>query len=198
MRVVLLRHGKTPGNVQKRYIGRTDEPIDMAGMRLITENSAKIREKYGLDETCVYVLSPMIRCKQTLLGLFLEEKLKYLIYDKDLRECDFGLFEGKNYKELSDSDEYQAWIDSGGKMDFPGGESLSSFKERTIKAYKNCMKKAEKIGTDTVCFVVHGGTIMAITEAFVRPACDYYTYHVDNLKACVFSWDGETLSEIFE
>ena len=33
MRIVLLRHGQTPGNVLKRYIGRTDEPLSEAGER---------------------------------------------------------------------------------------------------------------------------------------------------------------------
>ena len=47
-----------------------------------------------------------------------------------LKECDFGDFENKNYKELSGNPDYQAWIDSGGALPFPGGEDPEGFRNR--------------------------------------------------------------------
>ena len=61
----------------------------------------------------VYV-SPMKRCMETAKLIFKENFYEV----EELRECDFGIFENKNYKELSDCPEYQAWIDSGGTMTF--------------------------------------------------------------------------------
>ena len=31
MQALLIRHGKTPGNEERRYIGRTDEPLSARG-----------------------------------------------------------------------------------------------------------------------------------------------------------------------
>lgn len=52
----------------------------------------------------------MKRCMETAKLIFKENFYEV----EELRECDFGIFENKNYKELSDCPEYQAWIDSGG------------------------------------------------------------------------------------
>ena len=46
---------------------------------------------------------------------------------EQMRECDFGLFEGKNYQELTGNPKYQSWIDSGGTKAFPGGEDPMEF-----------------------------------------------------------------------
>lgn len=35
MRVVLIRHSKTGGNLKGRYIGTTDEPLCEEGIRLL-------------------------------------------------------------------------------------------------------------------------------------------------------------------
>lgn len=36
--IVLIRHGKTEGNKEKRYIGRTDQPLSEEGIAGIKEN----------------------------------------------------------------------------------------------------------------------------------------------------------------
>ena len=37
MEIVLIRHGATAGNIEKRYIGTTDEPLCDTGMVQIQE-----------------------------------------------------------------------------------------------------------------------------------------------------------------
>lgn len=93
-------------------------------------------------------------------------------------ECDFGIFEYKNYQELKDEPAYQHFLDTLGESGFPKGESLVAFKERCRKAF------AEKIGecmeADRVAFVVHGGTIMSVLDAYSSPHRDYYDWQVGN------------------
>ena len=38
MKIILIRHGKTPGNLEKRYVGRTDEGLSEIGIGEIKEN----------------------------------------------------------------------------------------------------------------------------------------------------------------
>ena len=108
----LIRHGKTKGNLEHRYIGRTDESLCEKGKEeLLRRRAPEVQRVYA---------SPMRRCIQTAEILYpAREFLKV----EDFRECDFGRFEGKNYQELSKDPGYQAWIDSGGSLAFPGGES---------------------------------------------------------------------------
>jgi len=51
-------------------------------------------------------------------------------------EMDFGAFEGHNYQELSGDPAYQRWIDSGGTLPFPEGESREEFIRRSVAGSK--------------------------------------------------------------
>lgn len=176
MTVYLIRHGLTVGNQKRRYIGKTDEPLCAGGIAALREISAPVCDHL--------IASPMRRCAETAAILYPEQKP---VLCRDLRECDFGRFEGKNYQELSGDSDYQAWVDSGGTAPFPDGESPAAFKLRCAAAFRLLM-----VGMDGIsAFVVHGGTIMAICEAF--HGGDYYSYHIPNGGIYRAEWDGERL-----
>ncbi len=155
---ILIRHGKTNGNIEKRYIGcRTDEPLCEIGISELKNNKLMLN-----DITCDYHVftSPLMRCRQSAKILFPECEINEV---NDLREIDFGEFENKNYSELRDNKDYQAWIDSEGQNPFPGGEAKEDFIKRTVKAFKNILFSISEDTNNTVtAFVVHGGSIMAI------------------------------------
>lgn len=108
LEVWLVRHGKTAGNLLGRYIGTTDEP-------LCPEGAAALREKSCEAPEVVYA-SPMKRCLETAGILWPNVPV---VQEEDLRECDFGSFENKSYRELNGDPDYQAWIDSNGTLAFP-------------------------------------------------------------------------------
>ncbi len=178
MKVIFIRHGETEGNILKKYIGKTDEPLCSQGI----ENVKNRR----YPECDILIVSPMKRCMQTA-DIIYPSKEK-LVYD-GLKECDFGNFEGKNYIELKDSDEYQKWIDSGGTLAFPGGEAPEEFKKRTNSTFKRIMDKISK--KCTVAFVVHGGTIMSVMEKLGVPEKSYYDYMLLNGDYIVTEYDEE-------
>ena len=202
--IYLIRHGKTAGNLEKRYVGRTDEPLCEEGIQEINErrniflrsfsmmNRHCERLDKGIDgktesvdqllPRSVYV-SPMLRCRQTAQILFPDARQEVIT---EFREMDFGQFEYKNYEELVGNRDYQAFIDSGGKIDFPDAESQQAFRNRVKKAFQKCLEEAGnalselKSGEpqEPLAFVVHGGTIMAIMEAYARPHKDYFDWQV--------------------
>ena len=114
----LIRHGMTEGNRYQRYIGKTDE-------LLCEEGKEKLKEFFYPEPEAVFV-SPLVRCRETAEILFPEKRLRII---DQLAECDFGDFENKNYLELSGNPDYQAWVDSGGILPFPNGESREEFSE---------------------------------------------------------------------
>ena len=172
MIVYLIRHGMTMGNQMKRYIGTTDEPLCPEGI----EQLRRKKEHYMFVPDELYV-SPMLRCIETADFLFPEITKKII---SDFRECDFGLFENKNYLELSDCPEYQTWIESGGTLPFPGGEAVDQFKERCCLAFEKMVDQIFRKDWSAVNVVVHGGTIMSIMERYARPEKSYYEWHVEN------------------
>lgn len=98
----------------------------------------------------------------------------------ELRECDFGEFENKNYQELSGNLHYQEWIDSNGMAPFPGGESREEFCARTLQGFDRIVEECFLSGIQRAALVVHGGTIMNIMEAYAQPSKSFYEWHVEN------------------
>ena len=177
MRWILIRHGKTKGNLEGRYIGcRSDEPLCPEGTEELVQGTYPAVSR-------VYT-SPMRRCLETA-------ELLYPGIDPEIvpefRECDFGEFEGKNYAELNGRDDYQAWIDSGGELPFPGGESRAEFAVRCLKAFEEIRKKAPQ---EDCALIVHGGTVMAIMEQYGLPQKPFFDYQTPNGCGFILEADG--------
>lgn len=192
--ILLIRHGKTAGNLQGRYIGsRTDEPLCPEGVRELEERSCPPADR-------VYI-SPMKRCAQTARILWPGCEP---VPVPGLKECDFGAFENRNYEELNGDPDYQAWIDSGGTLAFPGGESPEEFRKRCREAFEQVLRSLRQAGGEDgpsevgeapgcsdawscpagfagrAAIVAHGGTIMAILETYGFPKKDYFDFQVKN------------------
>ena len=121
-------------------------------------------------------VSPMLRCRQTAEILF--PQIPQIEIDP-WREMDFGEFEGKNYAQLNGDPRYQAWIDSGGTLAFPGGESREAFIARCVDGMELVMEQIRQEPLPVVA-VVHGGTIMALLSHYCGG--DYFSYQVKNAE----------------
>jgi len=183
MRWILIRHGLTQGNLESRYIGcHTDEPLCEKGIEALKE------KRYPPVQRVFS--SPMKRCLETAAILYPGVPVEIV---PAFRECDFGLFENKNYLELNRRQDYQAWIDSGGELPFPEGESRKEFAARCLGAFRELRER--KLNGDCA-LIVHGGTIMAIMEACTQPPKGYYDFQVKNGNGYILEENG-VYSSIF-
>ena len=169
MKIYLIRHGQTEGNTLKRYIGVTDEP-------LLPEEKNRLKLKNYPHVELIFT-SPLLRCRQTAEAIYPKRNA---IIVPNLSECDFGVFENKNWKELNGSVQYQEWIESNGTMAFPGGEDPKDFKERSCRAFEEIIYECYRRGAHSAAIVTHGGTIMSIMGRYVQPQREFYHWHVDN------------------
>lgn len=167
--LVFIRHGATKGNIEKRYIGSTDEPLCKLGV-----NQALKLKEFDFGNEYIFV-SPMKRAIETAEIVF--EDRKYVI-EENFKESDFGIFEGKTALELSRSNEYKLWIDSMCKSPIPKGENIDVFKKRCVNAFTKIIESLPDGANAS--FVVHGGVIMAILEALSEEKGSFYDYHIKN------------------
>ena len=172
-RLALVRHGKTPGNTRGRYIGTTDESLCGEGRKELEEGL----KKGVYPEAELIFSSPMKRCLETA-GILWPGQQPAVI--PGFRECDFGLFENKNYQELNGDPAYQAWIDSNGTLPFPGGESREEAARRAAEAFRQMAAVCRNHRIRQAALVAHGGTIMILMEQFAVPRRDYYDWQVKN------------------
>lgn len=168
--IYLIRHSVTAGNLESRYVGsRTDESLCTEGVCLL--------EKMVWPPVERVFASPMKRCLETARILYPDMDI---LVEESLRECDFGEFENKNYKELSGNEAYQRWIDSGGVLPFPGGESREIFSRRCVEGFSRCVSHCLAESFKTAALVVHGGTIMSILSVCAQAGGDYFSWQVKN------------------
>lgn len=174
--LVLIRHGATNANREHRYLGKTDEDLSPEGIREL--EVYKNREYY--PQIDALFTSPMKRCVRTA-------EIIYPGLESEQVDCweeiDFGSFEGKNYKELQDDVRYQAWIDSGGRLPFPEGESREEFMARCDRGFLQMLRSVNEINHQKIGMVVHGGTIMALLNIY--GGGDYFEYRAENGRGYV-------------
>lgn len=84
-----LRHGQTRWNVEGRFQGHTDIPLNELGLAQ-ARDAAKILARCPVD---LIVASPLIRARETA-EIVAEHIRKPLQFDDELRERHFGRFEG--------------------------------------------------------------------------------------------------------
>ena len=173
--LVFIRHGETAANREHRYLGSTEEPLSQEG--IMTLVSYKKQKRY--PDVGYLFSSPMKRCLETAEIIY--PHLRPVIIP-EWTEMDFGEFEYRNYEELKDDMRYQAWIDSGGTLAFPGGESRDAFVLRCERGFARMWgelrRAAERCPGKPVSagIIVHGGTIMALMSL--------YDYLQSGVSAC--------------
>lgn len=172
MKILMVRHGATKGNQEKRYVGCTDESLLDESVGFLCELRA--RNMCLFEKVDVVYTSPMLRCKQSASILFPE--ITPIEID-DFCECDFGDFEYQNYEELNGNPDYQAYIDSGGMCGFPNGETKETFQKRCVRAFDDLMRSID-FSKEMIAITSHGGTIMAILDEYSYPHRDYFDWQL--------------------
>lgn len=160
MELILIRHGTTRGNLERRFIGRTDIPILPEGEALAREVSK------ALPPVDHVYHSPLIRCAETARLLWPGAEMTAV---EDLQETDFGPFEGKNHRELQDDPLYQKWLATNGFGEIPGVESVEAAAKRMARGIRWILSDAAARGFSRVGVASHGGSLMVLMAAVGAP-----------------------------
>jgi probable phosphoglycerate mutase len=152
--LLLIRHGVTAWNRERRFQGQTDIPLDDEG-HLQAQRLAAALSASGV--AAVYA-SDLARAWQTakpladLLGL-------PLIAERGLRERHYGMFEGQTFDALERdrADEFERWRHRDPDFELPGGgESLRVLHAR-VEAALTAL--ARRHPGQRVAAVTHGGVL---------------------------------------
>lgn len=152
-RIHLIRHGLTEGNIKGQYIGITD--LSLTTNSIIEINDLKNYGAYPSVEA-VYT-SPLKRCKETADIIYPE---KQIIPVEELKEYNFGEFEGKTANEIEDREEYRLW--TANKISAPpGGEDNRDFAIRICQGMNKVIIDMSQKGIYEAAAIMHGGAIMS-------------------------------------
>ena len=84
----LIRNMPCQGNLEGRYIGRTDSPLADASLGELLE----LKTKFRYPRATAFYASPSTRCVDTLRILYPEADPEVIL---EMAECDFGQWEGQ-------------------------------------------------------------------------------------------------------
>src|SRR5271157_5814812 len=134
MRLILVRHGETMYNAQRRYTGQSDVPLNTLGEC----QSAALVESLATDRFDVIVTSDLERTRVTAEAIARNHGLA-VQEDIDLRELAFGEWEGYTYDEVlaRDAKLVARWRSDPATYAPPGGETVSQLRDRCARALRN-------------------------------------------------------------
>jgi len=154
MRLILIRHGETAWNREKKVQGASDIELNEAGLKQAERLALALRDE-RID--AIYT-SPLKRAYETarIIGQFHGGPLHV---EDGLVEMNQGDFEGLQYHELMErhQDFLKQWIADPGSVKIPNGESLEELQERAWRVMESILCKP---GNPLV--VSHNFTIAAI------------------------------------
>ncbi len=131
----------------------------------------------------------MRRCIETVTTIFPD--MSYTILD-ELKERDFGIFEGKSYDELQNTEEYQAFINSEDR-EIVGGESKVDLFNRIKECLEIIIADLSDNNIENIAIVTHGGVIMHMLAKYHRGDGTIYDYTVENGKGFLVKFFPETM-----
>ncbi len=159
-KLLLLRHGDVGEEYKDKYIGSTNASISERGHQQVRTIGPWLRSQ-NID--CCYC-SPMKRCKETAAIILEQTGVDYKV-DPDLREIDFGQWEGLAFGDIAQKfpDEVKRWSEFDMDFTFPGGERIGDCVGRIV----GIADRLTEDPADTVLVCTHGGIIRLLICYFL-------------------------------
>jgi ribonuclease H / adenosylcobalamin/alpha-ribazole phosphatase len=192
--LVLIRHGVTTFTIEKRFSGSGDPPLIEQGRKQARAVASRLLDRAGID---LIVSSALSRSRETAsiiasaLGVPVE-------IDDDLREVDFGLWEGLTFPVVEERwpRELALWLGDT-SISPPDGESYASLQHRVRTAQERIVNRHRG---ETVCVVSHSRPIaMFALNLLDAPLSSLYRLHVDNTSVSELDYydDGPSVLRQF-
>jgi alpha-ribazole phosphatase len=151
-RIYLIRHGEVEGAETPRYNGHADVSLSERGIGQYHQ----LKERLAATRISACYTSDLSRCAvgADIIGVRLGLTP---VRERNLRELDIGLWEGKSWAELMEEypQEWRARLADMANYRAPRGESLSDLSGRVMPVIKGI---ANRHTGEEVLVVAHGGT----------------------------------------
>lgn len=171
-KIILVRHGQSELNLEKVFYGVLNPELTEKGKSQAKKAGELLKE---LNYSKIYS-SDLKRAKDT--AELLNFKNLKIDIDEELREINFGIFEGFKYEELLEKfpDELKRSQDDWKNYNYETGESVLELQKRAIKF----IDEKIDLNEDTV-LVTHWGVINTILSYYFSNGLDsYWKFSVEN------------------
>ncbi|MEN9868848.1 MAG: hypothetical protein RL748_4438 [Pseudomonadota bacterium] len=165
--IILIRHGETAWNAERRLQGHIDIPLNAEG-----EHQARALGQSLRGQTLAAIISSDLqRARQTAQAVANWHKPMPVQIDAELRERCFGGFEGLHYDEIARRypQAFAEWQARDADAVMPAGERPGeSFRQFSIRTLAALARWAARYPGQSIAVVAHGGVL----ECAYRAACE--------------------------
>ena len=169
LHLMLVRHGETEWNVQRRYQGQSDVPLSELGKR----QAELVAERLTDQEIDVVYSSDLKRAWDT--AQVIADKIGLDVSSESrLRELKFGILEGLTFDEAQEKhpEMIDAWLENFNNTP-EGGETIDLFNARIVSLLDDLKDKHDE---QVVLLVGHGGSLSEILRVVLELSREKHWY----------------------
>ncbi|MBV9207664.1 MAG: histidine phosphatase family protein [Actinobacteria bacterium] len=188
---ILLRHGDTRLSPEHRFSGLSDEPLSADGARQVSAAAHRLASGARID---AIVSSPLPRAAATA-AIVAGELALTATTDDDLRETDFGEWEGLTIAEIKMRwpEAVVAW-QRDPRQAPPGGES---FADTACRVNRACERILREHRGQTVLVVSHITPIkIFLCRALGAPLLTMYRFYLGSACINEIQWHGNEFAAV--
>lgn len=155
--VLFIRHAET--DMAGTFCGHSNPPINARGRQQI---QTLMNALDGEEIECIFT-SDLERAAYTASVLAEAFGVPY-IKKPDLREINFGIWEGRTWRQIQELDEAYArrWTETYPNLPAPGGESFADFQTRAIAEVTEILNSSDR---RKVAVITHSGVMRVVLQA---------------------------------
>lgn len=175
----LVRHGETEWTRSGRHTGRSDIPLTDAGR----QQAEALAQRLAGHRFALVLTSPRSRAAETArLAGFGDTA----VVDQDLREWDYGAFEGRTTAEIRvEIPDWSIWTGP-----WRGGETLDDVAARADRVIERCLD--QNVEGDVLLFA-HGHFLRILAARWLGlPASAGRSFALGTATVGVLGWERQT------
>ena len=154
LEIILVRHGQTDWNRDRRIMGHRPIPLNSTGKK---ESGLLAKALVDVDIDAIYT-SPLMRAFQTARILSSGRNVK-LEKSSEIAEIDYGQWVGRTFEEVSQEKSFRVYHTNPRHAQAPGGEKMTSVAKRAVGFIEKIRKEHKK---GRVLVVSHADVIKVI------------------------------------
>jgi broad specificity phosphatase PhoE len=183
MRLLLIRHGEIDSNLQKRFCGITNSPLNTNGIKQAHHLKTLLKK----EKVDLIYSSPLLRTRQTSRIVFSNKKIRFA---SELKEIDFGEIECMQVEEVKKKypEFHRKWLANINTATPPGGESVRECRKR-VWGFIQSLIKNKNNQNKTIALVMHGGPIkILIAEILKLGNNGFWMFHPEPASATTIEY----------
>ena len=187
-RIILVRHGQTQWNLERKYQGHSDVALTDTGR----EQARRVAERLAGEKIDAAYSSDLSRAAETAACIAAKHGVPVTPLP-DLREIMFGEWEGLTYDEITARwpGALEKLWSRPGEVEIPGGESFARVQERAYGAVREIVSRHPG---ETVLITAHGGTNGVILCAALGMGLNrVWSVRQDNTAVNMLEYYGERI-----